>query len=192
MKRALVVLLLAACTPATQAPPPPPASAAAGEPRQTVLHRTESRLSILLDQSLIKERRQVELPDRYREYVAIEGGFVRYDRLKQGTWAAGESNRAALKRIVDTDEVREAAGAVYREAEVKDVERALGRLSYILVTTPRARCFLFATQGPSHELAGARCRPADDPGRFNLEFEMLSFLGRLRLDEGAAERRAPG
>lgn len=202
---ALSVLVLVGCAPA-QAPVDPfgaPRPMAGGTPAlpgadlppnapQRVIAEQQSRFSILGDTSVVGERRVVELPDRYREYVAIESGFLRYDRLNAGNFDPRESNFTVLCRLISGTEIRE-TGLGYSDDDVKTVQRGnIPHLSYVLASTTTARCFVFAALvAGNQEMSGSRCLPPGHPNMANLEFAMLDLIGRIRLDGGVISRSKP-
>ena len=201
----LIVLALAACAPAGPPVDPfgtprpeaggtpalPGASLPANAP-QRVIAEQQSRFSILGDTSVIRERRVVELPDRYREFVEIESGFLRYDRLNVGTFDPRESNFTVLRRLITGTEIKE-TGLGYSDDDVKTVQRSnLPQLSYVLASSTTARCFVFASLvGGNQEFSGSRCLPPGHPNMANLEFAMLDLIGRVRLDGGVISRSKP-
>jgi len=196
---------LAACTPA-EAPVDPfgtPRPMAGGTPAlpgaslpanapQRAIAEQQSRFSILGDTSVVQERRVVELPDRYREFVAIESGFLRYDRLNAGSFDPRESNFTVLRRLITGTEIKE-TGLGYSDDDVKTVQRSnLPQLSYVLASSATARCFVFASLvGGNQEMSGSRCLPPGHANMANLEFVMLDLIGRIRLDGGVISRSKP-
>jgi len=169
----------------------PGASLPANAP-QRVIAEQQSRFSILGDVSVVQERRVVELPDRYREFVAIENGFLRYDRLNAGSFDPRESNFTVLRRLITGTEIKE-TGLGYSDDDVKTVQRSnLPQLSYVLASSATARCFVFASLvGGNQEMSGSRCLPPGHVNMANLEFAMLDLIGRIRLDGGVISRSKP-
>jgi len=159
---------------------------------QRVIPEQQSRFSILGDTSVLRERRVVEFADRYREYVAIDEGFLRYDRLNAGIFDPRETNFTVLRRLISGTEIKE-SGLRYDDTDVKTVQRAnLGHVSYVLASSATARCFVFATLvGGNQEFSGSRCLPPGHVNMANLEFAMLDLIGRVRLDGGIISRSKP-
>jgi hypothetical protein len=209
MRRIAIALSLSAVLLACAPPAPPvdpfgtPIPQAGGTPAlpgadlppnapQRLIQEQQSRFSILGDTSVVGERRVVEFSDRYREYVGIDQGFLRYDRLNSGNFDSRETNFTVLRRLISGTEIKE-TGLRYDDADVKTVQRAnLGNVSYVVASSTTVRCFVFAALvGGNQEFSGSRCLPPGHVNMANLEFAMLDLLGRVRLDGGVISRSKP-